>query len=369
LEQTPVPTAIDAVFIQPSPTIAVGFPPYYTPNPAMLKILSAPHEKFEENKLRWIDNQHLAILSPYKQWAEGCQTTWDVYEIAADPVSLKSTNEILNQSNLSNCSPYGNHDDILKLIKDQYQLNAYSYILFADGEFILADEITKRPVATLQGDPINKQAEDGLFDQIWLIDTVNKTKKALAYTVLEYNFDLTPDQRYLLLSQVGMGGAREPGSGFFSIDLKEKKVYPMIIEGYEGVSEFVSDYVISPNSQYLITNLDNFRGTVWRIDGSQKYAVCEKDGWPRTYTWSKDGRYVYVTCTSGDGSSSDSLRVFDTVIQKMTVLTDGKKLPFKAIALEPSPDQKKILFRWGNSFVWNTEDYGYWIIDLNKLMK
>jgi hypothetical protein len=116
-----------------------------------------------------------------------------------------------------------------------------------------------------------------------------------------------------------------------------------------------------------MTHLGECKGEVWTITGSHKYDICHADEYSVATAWSEDGHYAYLACARID--ETDILRRFDTVTKKVTDLTGNKLFPFKADFLAPSPDQSRILFRWGDSFVWNTEAYGYWIIDLNKITK
>lgn len=358
----PIATPTVEMFFLPTSTTITGIPPYITPNPAMVKILSVPFEKFEQDKVKWIDNDHLAILSPGKQRIMDCQTTWEEYELSGNPPTLKDTNRKLNEVSPQFCEPFTNFEDAIQFINDQYKLNVYSYGVSPDSRFILASEITNHPVVSFQVDIQNTKADDGLFEQIWLIDTIEKTKKPLVFTVLEYEVDLTLDNHYLILSEIGLGGARQLGSGFFIIDLINQKVHSFSLGDDSHNSEFELGYLVSPDSKYLI-----IKNSVWTITGSDHYSVCHLNEYARTSTWSKDGRFAYFACSSE--GVPDILRRFDTVLKKSEDLTSRDLFPLKADFLAPSPDQSRILFRWGNSYVWNTEPYGYWIIDLKKTVK
>ena len=97
--------------------------------------------------------------------------------------------------------------------------------------------------------------------------------------------------------------------------------------------------------------------------------ACEKDEFVRAYVWSDDGRYLYLSCGLRKQDGTDSLRRLDTRSGKRVLLVDRTKVTFKAIRLTVSPDQKRVAFEWGNGTFVNTEQFGYWVIDMQLAIK
>ena len=204
-----------------------------------------------------------------------------------------------------------------------------------------------------------------MYYQGWIVNVDEHKASVLFYTPEEFGYYWIDNSQYILAISSCYGGDENAGQGAFALDAQTLAIYGLG-DHYGGPCEGTVGPSFSPDSLHVIFQDDH--GTVETITGKQRVPICGQSEYPRSYAWSSDSRYLFAACTPSY-DQPDELRRYDTQTGRISTLTNRNKLRFKAIDLAVSPDQSRILLRWGTSDFGNNEPYGIWLLNLEKLEK
>ena len=240
----------------------------------------------------------------------------------------------------------------------------YDWYVAPDGGKGLALVETTSPTTVLKLGDWNPEPQPDTFYQGWIAYADGREPRLIFQTVEKlFLFRWTPDSRYLVLNEFCYGGPGilTEGIGLLAIDASSATTY-VLSDSYSGACEGSVAYQIASDSQHLIYE----PGIVTTLDGAVQVRVCGEQEWARSYTWSQDGRYAYLSCyVSPD--ETDTLRRYDVLTGENRVLVPRDCLAFKSIDMAISPDQTHLAFSWGTSNFIPLERYGIWVVDLTKL--
>jgi hypothetical protein len=198
--------------------------------------------------------------------------------------------------------------------------------------------------------------------QAWLADANGDNLKPLFFSRFDYGYVWTPKANYIVV--FGYCYGVHLGSGLYIIDVRRERIRTLLKE-YAGHCEGGIGFSTSPDDEYIVFQGQSYaQVVVASLDGKKQMQTCENNEFVRTYAWTEDGQYLYLSCGLRGQDGSDSLRRLDTKTGQRKLLVDRTKVSFKAIRLAVSPDQKRVAFEWGSSNFVNMERFGYWIIDL-----
>jgi len=351
-----------------------NMPGYYQPHPALIRLASPSYWS-----ARWIDDTHAAFGDPncpnscaaYRsvRWIDDTQTifihywkedecdfeTKDVFDLPEDLSEIKDTNTVLTGT--LGCTTPTPLPDIPGL-SDTPEFENIEWSIAPDGNKALVTAwLSKSLAPTARLNLANEDTDDNYYEQGWLVNLPERRATPLFYSTEFFLYTWADDSRHL----VGIGSCYGMvGSGLFTLDTQTSKVYT--INDYDSRCEGGTGPLIAPGSGHMIYQSNH--GTVVTLDGTQRVSICDENEFPRSYTWSQDGRYAYFACS---GEVSDILRRYDTQTGQVISLTDPAQVTFKAMQLFLSPDQSRLMFIWGTNDFSNAEPCGIWLLDLKKL--
>ena len=387
-----------------------NMPAYYRPHPALSWVASIPPRHFPS--MRWIDDVHFAISRP-SQGDFRCRIEpWDVYELP--DTSSKNIEPQTVFTETIGCTTPTPPPDIASLYKIKGEL--VDWITAPDGQKALVWVKTDKPIAKLRLGEASEPNE-GLYDEIWPVDTEAQKARSLFYTSIGYFYEWASNSRFLVMTwDCGNSDPASPGA-YISFDTQTLKSYLIEKEYEDNCGEYWGPG-IDIHADYLF-----YDGSIMTLQGTQRFGICTEDEFaiagpwsqdgqsfyllcdgkednptvlrwfdaqakdnnafklcdagesPRTFTWSQDKLSFYVSCGAKEGNRSDVLRRYDTQTGQVHSLTDPAEVTYKAKEIILSPDQSHLLFLWGGgnysphplSFLANEEPCGIWLLDLTKL--
>lgn len=331
-------------------------PAYYVPHPALRQVTPPIESEWHRYAIWWEDNRTIRYLvhTDHDCETQCCTETWARYEL--DGVTIfTETMSLMPGRGLAMSFVF---TDPLKADEDKI---LYQYTS-SDGSksLVLVETTSPAPAPRLS----NWEGELERFYQGWIIYANESTPRPLFYTGEDmFRFQWTPDDQYIIIDEYCYGGGAvlTQGVGLMTVRA-DSLVTHTISSRYNGLCEGSISYRIAPDSQHLIYE----PGIVATLNGVEQVRVCDEPERARSYTWSQDGRFVYVSCalSGGDG---DTLHRYDTWTGENHVLVNRNCLGFRAIEMTVSPDQTHVAFVWGNTNFMPVEPYGVWIIDLEQL--
>jgi hypothetical protein len=335
------------------PSATPALPAYYLPHPALVPV-APPGYWF----IQWIDDTHAAFWMSSKPREE-----WDEYLIPEDSSEIRYLKQTVIEETRTN-----NRDSssMISAAVDSFHIPGEIFTgkssISPNGQKLLIITLTEQPTATLKLGNRNISPYENLYFEGWVVDLVGQKAQALFYTPEDFAYFWVDDNQYVLATSFCYGGGENAGQGSFSINAQTLKISGLG-DNYGGPCEGGRGPEISPDALHII--FQNDHGTVETMMGTQRVHICQS-GYPRSYGWSPDSRYVFVACARSY-DQPDELRRYDTQTGKISILTDRNKIPFKAIDLVVSPDQTRILFQWSTTDFGVDEPYGIWLLDLQKL--
>lgn len=358
---TATPTLVLTPSLSPTPNLSPTLNPsatptlpgYFIPDPALVQV--APFDYWD---IQWIDDTHATFGKSAESGEE-----WTEYLIPRDPSQALALHSTLDNPQRNCCKSTSAQATAASI----YQLSGevYEWIDSPDNRKALVITTIKQPTTKSKLGKQNIPARDGMYYQGWIVNVDEQKASALFYTPEEFFYYWMDNGQYIMATSPCYGGDENASQGSFAIDAKALKMYGLG-DHYGGPCEGGVGPSVSPDSLHII--FQNDHGTVETITGEQRVHICQESEYPRSYGWSSDGRYVFVACTASY-EQPDELRRYDTQTRRISTLTDRNKLRFKAIDLAVSPDQSRILLRWGTSNFGNNEPYGIWLLDIDKLDK
>jgi hypothetical protein len=350
---TPVPThppttrtSVPTITSIPYPTL----PSYYIKNRGLVWISPATFYEF-----KWIDNDRF-LLGKRDQTS----ITWEEYQIPLDGSEITFNKTPIIEPNQKPC------DWPVEVDKrgEYYQIpdSIYGYI-WEDSpncEFAMAINTTLKPITKGIFGVRNIAPLEGVYFEVWIIDRASGKSKPIFHTPEEFSYFWVNGFRYLLASTACYGGGENYSQGSFLIDTQELKLY--WLGDYNLGCEGGAGPRVSPNSKYIV--FQNEGGTVETIFGTHKNQVCPPNMIAHSYSWTSDSKYLFVACGLPD--EFNVLYRYDPATGENTLLTDPDRVRFKTNDFVISPDQNHILFQWGNYYGYGDDNYGIWLLDINK---
>ena len=387
-----------------------NMPGYYQPHPALIWIASIP--PLHIPSMRWIDNTHFAISRPW-EGKFGCRSElWDEYALPGTSPGIIEPQTVFTETiGCTTSTPEPNRPWLNTIIgrKD-------FYLYFSpDGNKALTLIKTDKPTAKMRLGAASEPTE-GLYDEIWLVDTGAQKARPLFFTSINYSYEWAKDSRFLVMTWDC--GNSDPASvgAFITFDTQSLKSYVIEQEYFDSCGEYWGLGIMTyPNYLFYEGTLMTYQaaertricgedeatssrprsqdGQVFYVlcDGIEDlpvvvrrfnaqtgenigFNICDGGEFTRAFSWSQDGRYVYVSCSVKD-DRSDILRRFDTQTGQVDSLTDPTQITFKAKKIYPAPGNSYLLFLWGSgqpsshplSFIATEEPCGIWLLDLKKL--
>ncbi|MBN2005672.1 MAG: hypothetical protein JXA21_20110 [Anaerolineae bacterium] len=360
---TPAPTITR---IPPTPTAAVTpnladtLPPGFVPHAALHRVAPPIEHSRSNSAFQWDNDEHLRYRVNDTNFPRtGCVAeTWAIYTVFD---ATQWVSETL-------CTP--------EVRRDMPDLTAYAEFAAADIEDrrlspdgTQAFVLTKAMTTTLPPLPKIGTYEPELGTPIrqgWFVDLIGGKVRPAFYTTEIFDYVWSADGAYLAIFGGTCYGGYPPdavlGLGLYGIAVKTLAVYTINPE-YVGGCEGGVDLNFSPDGRHVIYP----PGVVSSLDGKTPVRVCAEDEYSRSYTWTEDGRYVYVAC----GKESDTLRRYDAKTGDTLAVVDREEVFFRAIRIRISPNQNYMAFLWSTStfVVPSPHDDGIWILDLTTFAR
>ncbi|MBX3056372.1 MAG: hypothetical protein KF770_07865 [Anaerolineae bacterium] len=192
----------------------------------------------------------------------------------------------------------------------------------------------------------------------WVISHETETLYPVFATQLGYVYTFLPGYNHLIVQADCYGTYL--GSGLHIIDLENKSLLTLA-EDYSGMCEGAVFLAASPNGQYFIHS----KGTIVSVNGELKGQLCTEEQFPRSWAWSSDSQQVFADCYDGE---HDFIWQYDIDTGTKVLLNDliDPTVSPKARDIAVSPDMKWLAFIWGASELFSQDEYGVWVIKLEK---
>ena len=195
--------------------------------------------------------------------------------------------------------------------------------------------------------------------QVWVKRTDNPDLQPLIWSPVGYAYELTHDGKHIIVDSLCYGGLL--GRGMYSVQIETHQVmtlHPTITHNCEGsrsrsLSPIGKNIIFTTPQGDILVNLNDMH----------QMRLCGPEGNSGDYTWSVDGRYVYVVCAYE--SDYYTIRRIDTDTFMGEDVTDHYQLPLGIFSMAVSPDAKRIAFyRLEGSFFAKKHE-GVWVLELN----
>ena len=195
--------------------------------------------------------------------------------------------------------------------------------------------------------------------QVWVKQADNPDPQPLIWSPVGYDYELTRDGKYIIVDSLCYGGLL--GRGMYSVQIETHQVitlHPTITHNCEG-SQSKSLSPVGKNIVFTVPQGD----VVVNLNDMRQMRLCGPEGSSGDYTWSADGRYVYVVCA--DTSGYYAIRRIDTDTFVGEDVTDRYQQPLGIFRMEVSPDAKRIAFYRLEESFYAKKHAGVWVLDLN----
>lgn len=321
-----------------------------TRKPLSLRKVADPKE-LRAIDIRWDSKDQFAIQTDFRlsEKAKCLTETWQIYTIE------DFTNDIIQQQPIlepsTDCLAHSETTDLLG------QFNAeliQKQITSRDGStrlFIVSSHEKNAPLTIGSNDT----SEVETYYQGWLIYQ-NQAPLLLFSTAKDWVYDFSDDNRYIIVDSLCYGN--NLGIGLYVIDTSDLTIYP-VQEQHHNNCEGSQPLLISPDSQHLLF-ADN-HGTILNLEDKHERRLCLSDEFAQTFTWSSQGRFVYMACSS---SHEVFLVRYDVTLDQAERLFGPEQIRIQPMKMRISPDQRFLLFEWGFSTFHPVEDYGVWLLQL-----